>query len=138
MNQPKGSTSDGALSLCAARQPRLAPLRQREHQPLLAGGLHAVLAHRQRAVGEALRLLDLDQVHRLAQRLHDCEARHRLAVENVELLDLQPQIVLGGGDVGERDVSEPDLGRGRIGELRRSGGNQLGQGEIGHGRQGLG
>ena len=91
------------------------------------------LRHRQRAVGEAPRLLDLDELHRLAQRLQRRQAADGLGVVAVELLHLREQLVLGCGDIRQRHVLQPGLGGRRVDEFRRRLGGELGKLQIFHG-----
>ena len=83
-------------------QVHLLPQRERvvEHRVLAFG-------HRQRAIGEAPRLLDFHELHRLAQRLQRRQAVGCAGAIAVEFLDLLQQLLLGGGHVRERHVLEP-------------------------------
>ena len=85
-------------------------------------------SHRQRAVGEALRLLDLHKGHRLAQRLHHCKAVRRARRQAVELLDLIVDLPLRRGDVGKRHVLQPGLARLGVDEFRGRLGGKLRKG----------
>ena len=83
--------------------------------------------HRQRAVDEALRLLDLHEVHRLAQRLHHAQPVRRGRRKAIQYLELREQLSLRGADVRERQALQPGLARGVVGELRCRGRRELGK-----------
>ncbi len=98
------------------------PQRQRfiEHRALGFG-------HRQRAVGEAARLLDFHELHRFAYRFQRRQPAAGLGGEAVELLQLREQLVLGRGDIRQRHVLQPGLGAGRVDEFGRRAGGKLGK-----------
>ena len=122
-----GFVGEHGLQAAQVALVHLLPQRERvvEH-----GALH--LRHRQRAVGEAARLLDLDEADRLAHRFQRAQPAGALGGGAVDFLQLRQQLVLRRGHIRERHILQPDLGARRVGELGRRVGRWLGQVQLFH------